>query len=77
MNMSQQEVGAHTFNVEGWTVHASLLHQVADGLELGHDLVLLFLGHRLDTGEERNGQERAGSLRTELWETQSLTGCPS
>lgn len=38
--------------VQRGAFHPSLLHQVADGLELGHDLGLLFLGHRLYTVQE-------------------------
>lgn len=39
-----------TGGMEGWTVHSSLLHQVPNGLQLRHDLILLFLGHRLHAG---------------------------
>lgn len=33
--------------------HPSLLHQVPDGLELRHNLILLFPGHRFHTEEEK------------------------
>lgn len=51
-----ERVDRPTVDVERRTVHSSLLHQVPDGLELGHDLVLLLLGHRLHT-EERSEVE--------------------
>lgn len=40
-----EKVNEPTVDVQGWTVHSSFIHQVPDGLELRHDLVLLLLGH--------------------------------
>lgn len=48
-----ERVDRPTVDVERRTVHSPLLHQVPDVLELGHDLVLLLLGHRLHTEERR------------------------
>lgn len=45
-----------TIGAQQRTVHSSLLHQVADGLQLRHDLVLLLLGNRFHATEE-NGTE--------------------
>ena len=47
-----------TFDVQRRTVHASLLHQVAYGLELRHDLVLLLLCHRLHTEDRTRKREQ-------------------
>lgn len=54
--------------MEGWTVHSSLLHQVPNGLQLRHDLILLFLGHRLHAG----GTKEPRSERNETILTQGL-----
>lgn len=41
-----------TGDIQGRAFHPSLLHQALDGLELRHELVLLFPSHRLHAGDK-------------------------